>query len=142
MRPVLEAHNQARARHCAPPLVWSAALAKVAQKWVDGLVRRGCAFDHSGGAYGENLAGGTSGTLDAAAVVDMWYREKDRYDFRAGAFSMSTGHFTQLVWRGTTRVGCGTATCKGLDLWVCNYDPAGNVEGQYRENVLPASCKR
>ena len=130
MKAILEAHNQVRARHCAAPLAWSKKLAKVAQAWADSLARRGCAFDHSGGAYGENLAGGTSGTLDAAGVVDMWYRERKGYDFRGGGFSMNTGHFTQLVWRGTTHLGCGTVSCKGLDLWVCNYDPPGNFVGE------------
>jgi hypothetical protein len=46
-----------------------------------------------------------------------------------------------VVWRGTERVGCGTATCNGLDLFVCNYDPPGNVQGQYRQNVAPTSCR-
>ena len=58
-----------------------------------------------------------------------------------GGFSMETGHFTQLVWKGTKSVGCGKATCNGLDIYVCNYDPAGNWERQYKQNVLPSSCK-
>jgi hypothetical protein len=29
-----------------------------------------------------------------------------------------------------------------MDIWVCEYDPPGNVQGQYRQNVLPASCQR
>jgi hypothetical protein len=53
---------------------------------------------------------------------------------------MDTGHFTQVVWRATTHVGCGTASCTGLVLWVCNYDPPGNVERGYRANVLPPGC--
>ena len=87
-----------------------------------------------------NLAAGTSGTLDAAAVVGMWTDEESAYDFRRGGFSMDTGHFTQVVWRDTREVGCGTASCKGLDIFVCNYDPPGNVEGGYRENVKPPGC--
>jgi len=46
------------------------------------------------------------------------------------------------VWRGTTEVGCGHSRCNGMDVWVCEYDPPGNWEGQYRENVLPVGCKR
>jgi len=138
---IVDAHNRYRAKHCAPPLVWSDKLAKVAQKWVDTLVKKGCAFEHSGSDYGENLAAGTAGAMSPDAVVDMWYREVDRYDFKHGGFSMDTGHFTQLVWKSTKRVGCGMRTCKGLDVWVCNYDPAGNWERQYRQNVLPTRCK-
>ncbi len=143
MKGMLSAHNAVRARHCAPPLTWSADLARVAQRWVDKLVAADCAFDHSRGKYGENLAGATAGTLDAEGVVRMWYEEKEKYDFRKGAFSMETGHFTQVVWAATRRVGCATATCKrGLQLWVCNYDPAGNVHTMFGDNVKPAGCRR
>jgi uncharacterized protein YkwD len=138
---LLAAHNRVRAKHCAAPLAWSDELAAVAQKWADHLRDAGCAFEHSRTDYGENLAAGTEGTLDADGVVGMWYGEIDKYDFRRGGFSMETGHFTQVVWRATSRVGCGTSQCNGMTIWVCNYDPAGNVEGEYKENVRPRGCK-
>jgi hypothetical protein len=43
---------------------------------------------------------------------------------------------------GTSHLGCGAASCKGMRIWVCQYDPPGNVDGEYRANVLPASCRR
>lgn len=138
----VDAHNRLRARHCAAPLAWSAKLADVAQRWANTLRDRGCMFGHSGGSFGENLAAGTIGTLDPAAVVQMWYDEIAHYRFPDGGFSMKTGHFTQVVWRGSRRVGCGHSQCKGMDILVCEYDPAGNWEGQYRDNVLPTSCAR
>jgi hypothetical protein len=46
------------------------------------------------------------------------------------------------VWRSTKQVGCGHVQCQGNDIYVCNYDPPGNWEGRYRDEVLPASCKR
>jgi len=140
-RALVDAHNRVRAAHCAPPLRWSGKLAASAQKWANTLRDRGCALGHSGGPHGENLAAGTSGTLDASAVVGMWYDEVKHYAFRTGGFSMKTGHFTQVVWRATAEVGCGVSQCNGLDVWICQYDPPGNVEGQYRENVLPTSCR-
>ncbi len=138
---LVAAHNRYRAKHCAPPLRWSAKLAASAQAWADTIRARGCALGHSGGPHGENLAAGTSGMLDPAAVVGMWYDEIKKFSFRSGGFSMKTGHFTQVVWRGTREVGCGKSQCNGLDVWICQYDPPGNVEGQYRENVLPPGCK-
>jgi pathogenesis-related protein 1 len=139
---VVAAHNRVRAKHCAPPLAWSAEVARSAQAWANTIRDRGCALGHSGnGKYGENLAAGTSGMLDANAVVGMWYDELAKFNFRAGGFSMKTGHFTQVVWRGTSQVGCGKSQCNGLDVWICQYSPPGNVEGQYRENVLPLGCK-
>jgi len=74
-------------------------------------------------------------------IVAMWYGEGAHYDFKRGKFSMKTGHFTQVVWRDTRQVGCGMSQCNGLDVWICQYSPPGNVEGQYRENVLPIGCK-
>lgn len=138
----VDAHNKVRAQHCAAPLAWSPKLAQIAQRWANSLRDRGCRFEHSNGSTGENLAAGTIGSLPPEAVVQMWYDEIAHYKFPNGGFAMQTGHFTQVVWRGTAQVGCGHAQCKGMDLWVCEYDPPGNWEGQYRENVLPTSCKR
>ena len=136
----VDAHNRARKQHCARALTWSPQLAQVAQRWANSLRDKRCAFGHSGGKFGENLAAGTAGTLDPESVVKMWYDEVARYRFPNGGFSMQTGHFTQVVWRGTTQVGCGRSHCNDMDIFVCEYNPAGNWEGQYRENVLPVGC--
>lgn len=138
---LLAAHNRARAEHCAPALTWSPALAAVATAWAESLAAHDCGFEHSSSSYGENLAAGTASALDADAVVAMWVDEVAAYDFRRPGFGMNTGHFTQVVWRGTTQLGCGTATCNGMSLWVCNYDPAGNVEGDFPANVAAAGCR-
>jgi len=139
----VDAHNAARAKNCAPPLTWSPQIAKVAQAWADKLKAKGCVFGHSGSMkYGENLAAGTIGALDPKSTVDMWYDEIKLYKFPDGGFSMQTGHFTQLVWTTTRQVGCGQVQCKGNDIIVCNYDPPGNYEGEYRTHVLPTSCKK
>lgn len=138
-RELLDAHNRFRAHHCARPLVWSADLARTASDWAAALRDDNCAFQHSQTAYGENLAAGTS--LSGAAAVELWYREAGDYNYRKHGFSMATGHFTQLVWAATRAVGCGTARCQGMQLWVCHYDPPGNVLSLFPENVQPASCK-
>ena len=142
MQTLVDAHNAHRARHCAAPLAWSPTLAQAAQSWADALKAQGCKFGHKPrNPYGENLAAGTSGTLDGQAVADMWYDEVKLYKFPNGGFSMQTGHFTQVVWRQTTQIGCGVATCNGMDIWVCEYDPPGNVDTMYRQNVLPTGCR-
>jgi uncharacterized protein YkwD len=137
---MVDQHNAARARHCVAPLAWSPQLAAVAQKWANNLRDHDCAFEHSHGQYGENLAAGTTGYMDPVAVVAMWYGEIKDYSYDHPGFSMTTGHFTQVVWKGTTQVGCGMSQCKGMDVWVCEYDPPGNWEGQYPDNV-PKPCK-
>ncbi|MET0410888.1 MAG: CAP domain-containing protein [Polyangiaceae bacterium] len=50
--------------------------------------------------------------------------------------STGCGHYTQLVWANTRQVGCGYSTCTTEDdflfeVWVCNYDPPGNVISQF-----------
>ena len=52
---------------------------------------------------------------------------------------MSTGHFTQLVWKSTTDIGCGLAIIKNKVYGVTNYFPPGNYIGSsnFRKNVLP-----
>ena len=133
----LTAHNQSRAQHCVPPLAWSDQLAATAQSWANR-----CAFEHSSNGLGENLAIGTTGAFPPASQVRSWYNEINDYDFANGQSrtGQAVGHFTQVVWRSTTQVGCGVATCGGQDLLVCNYSPAGNFGGQYVQNV-PQRCR-
>ncbi|MCW5801864.1 MAG: hypothetical protein KIT31_05710 [Deltaproteobacteria bacterium] len=138
---LLDAHNRVRAQHCAAPLVWSPRLASVAQSWANQLRDKGCSFGHSNGKFGENLAAGTTGSIDGRSVLQMWYDEVRDYNFERGAFSMKTGHFTQVVWRGSTQLGCAMSQCNGNDIWVCNYDPPGNYQGEFQKNVLPTGCR-
>ena len=74
-------------------------------------------------------------------AVDGWGDERTKYDFKHGAFSEATGHFTQLVWKASTSVGCARMDCEGkggtAQGWfvVCEYWPAGNVEGEFGAEV-------
>ena len=134
-------HNRVREEHCAPPLVWSSEMARRAQWWADALAADGCGFEHSS-FYGENMARGIAGVHDdPEEIIDLWYREISDYDFARGGFARSTGHFTQMVWLTSQRLGCGTSTCKGRRIWVCHYDPAGNVLGQFAANVRRRPCR-
>ena len=67
--------------------------------------------------------------MDAAKA---WEEEKPLY--KGGELTKANwkpaGHYTQMVWRDTTRLGCGEAQCKGMLMVVCNYDPPGNYIGQ------------
>ena len=48
---------------------------------------------------------------------------------------MATGHFTAMVWRATTELGCALGSCPGQRLWVCQYNPPGNMMGAFPANV-------
>lgn len=68
----------------------------------------------------------------------MWYDEVSLYNFASGGFSGATGHFTQLVWKSTTEVGCGISISRDSKIYaVSQYTPPGNVQGRFKENVLP-----
>ena len=64
----------------------------------------------------------------------MWIDEKVNFvngvmpDIsRTGQWS-DTGHYSQMIWSGTTRIGCATAgSSNSLSYLVCRYAPAGNV---------------
>ena len=76
------------------------------------------------------------------------YSEKENWDYKTGDAKQEckrnpychVGHFTQVVWKGSVKLGIGKATGK-VDDWFCTwvvgrYSPVGNVQGQYRNNVL------
>lgn len=142
-------HNQVRAMvQTSPalePLTWDADLAATAAAWVAecrdqdapvGLV------DHNpdrsvGHPYyvGENVFAST-GRATARAAVDSWADERNNYDYSANACpggDQVCGHYTQLVWRSTRKVGCALGNCPGITFSstiVCDYGPGGNVSGQ------------
>jgi len=127
---VLQRHNMYRCMHGVPPLSWSADLAQIAQKYADSQPgHKHSQWAHSHG-LGENLYWWSP--MNPVKGVDFWYDEiKRTNDGKVSAFSSGTGHYTQLVWRSTTEVGCGQKD----GLLVCNYKPAGNMAGEFSSNV-------
>ncbi|EEU39077.1 uncharacterized protein NECHADRAFT_70256 [Fusarium vanettenii 77-13-4] len=128
---VLNSTDFYRAEHNASSLEWNRTLEDFATDYLDD--NDDCEFEHSGGPYGENLAIGYGNTT---ASIEAWGDEREDYDFDKPKFSKATGHFSQLVWKDTTDVGCGRKLCgdRGWFL-VCEYWPRGNVIGQFTDQV-------
>ena len=136
---ILAAHNRERLDLGLEPLSWNPALAQSAQQWADYLASTG-RFEHAPenpyAPEGENLWAGTKGYFAPEAMVDAWIREK-RF-FRPGVFPDNSttgrvedvGHYTQLIWRATTEVGCAEAASADEDILVCRYTEAGNYKGE------------
>ena len=96
-----------------------------------------------GGGYGQNIAAGVAADNITAIITNLFYNgEVGWYDGLYGQAqpSMSNfdhwGHFSQIVWKGTTQVGCYTKDCSGQGLantggnvspyfTVCNYKSPG-----------------
>ena len=111
----LSSHNEYRAQHGTPPLVWSHALAAVAQEWANSLANRNV-FEHDLNyldlaKQGENLAftlfnttkcmnAGQLNCIKCSRIVKDWYSQIKDYDFINGRSREGpTNIFTQ-VWFG------------------------------------------
>jgi uncharacterized protein YkwD len=127
----LAKHNAYRQLHQdTGPLTWDSRLAQDAQSWANR-----CVWGHSTNDLGENLA---KGTTDIDTAVSLWYNEINSYDYNNPGFALNTGHFTQVVWKGTKSVGCAVQHCPNLEnlpIIVCNYSPAGTWRNSFRAHV-------
>ncbi|KXK04782.1 MAG: Cysteine-rich secretory protein family protein [Acidobacteria bacterium OLB17] len=127
---ILADQNKARAALGLVPLKWDCGLASFAQTWANaGRFRHRDAPD-----VGENLFVSSNASEPIASVVPDWLDEKPNYDTATGECKPDTvcTHYSQIMWRKTTLVGCGinrSIEGKWRVLVVCNYSPAGNTGG-------------
>ncbi|XP_021755381.1 pathogenesis-related protein 1-like [Chenopodium quinoa] len=129
----LKVQNDARNVVGVPPLSWDNRLAAYAQWWANQR-RYDCALQHSRGPYGENIFWGSGGSdWSPAFAAQYWVDEKKWYDYNTNscAYGKDCGHYTQIVWKSSTRVGCAKVVCyNGRGVFItCNYDPPGNYIG-------------
>lgn len=135
---VVDAHNAARRAAGQQPIEWDDALGKQAARYAFQLALSN-RFAHSDyrvrNGAGENLWMGTRGAFSVNSMIGDWLSEGR--SFRAGVFPVvsrtgnwrDVGHYTQIVWPATRKVGCALATNASADYLVCHYWPAGNVQG-------------
>jgi len=130
---ILERHNYWRVDvGVNKKLEWSNEMADLAADWAREL-KKNCGFEHRpDNNFGENLFKGTIGFYNAKDVVDAWAGEKAHYNYSKNKCKSGKvcGHYTQIVWKTTQKVGCAKIQCDGFDVWVCNYDPPGNWVGE------------
>lgn len=146
-REALVCHNQYRARHGVCMLQIDRELCTHAQDYADTLATQDT-FQHSNDpVYGENLYWSWSSDpaweLHGEEAVHSWYQERRGYCYDKEPQDTESGHFTQLVWAQSHRLGVGLAksATTGKYITVMKYHPPGNYLGKYRENVFrPANC--
>jgi len=136
---ILAAHNAVRARAGVAPLAWDPTLGQAAAIYATQLALTN-SFHHSDRSArrgtGENLWMGTHGAFSFDAMVGTWASER-RY-FKPGVFPAvsrsgrweDVGHYTQMIWPTTTRIGCAVASNAANDFLVCRYASAGNIDGR------------
>jgi hypothetical protein len=136
---LLAAHNRERARVGAAPLRWDATLAAAAASYGPALERMG-RLQHSPRSVRpgqrENLWMGSRGAFSPEQMVGNWIAEKAYYRHgpfpnvsRTGNWS-DVAHYTQVVWKGTTHVGCAIHPAQRWDYLICRYSPPGNIDGR------------
>jgi hypothetical protein len=83
------------------------------------------------------------GDLNGDEVVDKWYEEVGNYSFARPGFQSNTGHFSQVVWKGSRELGVGKATGHdGKVFVVARYRPPGNNLRTFDENISPAKVRK
>lgn len=139
----LQLHNCARKTvvpAAAPPLPllsWSAPIAQTAKIHADR-----CVYGHGDDAgLGQNIyASAPQGEAQTNAATS-WLSEQSSYNYAANSCgSPECGHYTQIVWRDTTQLGCAQTQCSSgspfgskFPNWtfiVCDYSPPGNYSGE------------
>jgi pathogenesis-related protein 1 len=130
----VDLHNRARTTVGVGPVVWDSTVAKYARDYA--AKRSGdCLLKHSdGGPYGENLFWGSGTSWTAAHAVKGWVDEKQNYHRSTNTCDSGKvcGHYTQVVWRKSTRIGCARVICaanRGVFI-ICSYSPPGNIRGE------------
>ncbi|HSY38219.1 MAG TPA: CAP domain-containing protein [Polyangia bacterium] len=145
------AHNAARSgplnptpNPALPPVSWDPILANSAYNYTalcqgaSGLLshnaNRSTDYQALGGSgyVGENIYATTANTVAPADAVNDWMTEAPQFSYAADDIG-DGGHYAQVVWRASIRIGCDIVNCPNLtyhDSVLCDYSPGGNITGQ------------
>ena len=146
----VDAHNQARSGPLTPPpspplppVSWDAILADSVYNYAImcqgamGLLShnadRTADYQALGGSgyVGENIYGASGRAATPADAVTLWMSEAPDYDYATN--TGNAGHYTQVVWRDSVRIGCAIVDCPALtyhNTVICDYAPGGNISGE------------
>ena len=156
---LLAQHNKYRKMHNAPDLVLDNELIKLALDYAAALAYKSDVYttypsgnkNKNRERLGENIFSCNSVLktkpcydITSAKPVDEWYNEINNYNFTKPGFTIDSSHFSQIIWKETTKIGCGAALKDDDELTykvVCYYYKAGNIlnPDKFKENVLEYS---
>ncbi|KAM6216428.1 glioma pathogenesis-related protein 1-like [Rhynchocyon petersi] len=139
-------------------MTWDPALAQIAKKWAST-----CQFKHNTQlasrnrlhpnftSLGENIWSGSVSIFSVPSAITNWYNEYKYYDFETQTCQKVCGHYTQVVWADSYKVGCAVQFChtvSGLSFtnaahFICNYGPAGNYPTwPYKRGATCSACDK
>ncbi|KAI3364222.1 hypothetical protein L3Q82_011022 [Scortum barcoo] len=108
---------------------WSDEAAANAQRWANT-----CSMKHSP-ASSREISKPVHGQLREntwSNAIQSWYDEVKDWRYGVGAINGGViGHYTQVVWYRSNKVGCGMAYCPNSQykyFYVCQYCPPGNYQ--------------
>ncbi|NXU58643.1 GRPL2 protein, partial [Turnix velox] len=154
-------HNDLRSKVQPPAsnmnyMSWDAALARTARAWANK-----CIFRHNiyltkkhhchpnFTSIGENIWVGNCQLFHVTDAIKSWHDEVRFYTFAVHKCTASCGHYTQVVWDASYKVGCAVTLCKEVAgiknaaIFVCNYSPSGNLPRQpYIEGEPCSNCAK
>ncbi|XP_041833860.1 GLIPR1-like protein 1 [Melanotaenia boesemani] len=159
-------HNMARTSVDPPAsdmlyMTWDEGLAITARAWA-----RHCTFKHNiylkdvrrvhptFSSVGENIwTGYPPSSFNVSRAIRGWVNETQYYDYEKNSCTNVCGHYTQVVWASSYKVGCAVQLCsKGVThftdregaIFVCNYATAGNINRRrpyQSQGVACSGCK-
>ncbi|NWW12493.1 GLIP1 protein, partial [Oreocharis arfaki] len=157
----VQTHNRFRSEVDPPAsnmlyMSWDPDLAKTAKAWA-----KKCLFKHNihikerGKTHprfrgiGENIWTGSSSAFTVEGAITAWYNEVDLYTYDTNRCSKVCGHYTQVVWATSYKVGCAVHFCpkvayisiRNAALFICNYGPPGNYPAHpYKTGEACSEC--
>ncbi|XP_071891141.1 glioma pathogenesis-related protein 1-like [Anas platyrhynchos] len=158
----VSAHNNFRSKTNPPAsnmfrMTWDPDLAKTAKAWA-----KRCQFKHNMylrepgqthprfASVGENIWTGSFSIFSVKEAITSWYNEVKDYNYTTNSCRRVCGHYTQIVWARSYKVGCAVHFCptvqyfsgKNAALFICNYGPAGNYGWHpYETGAACSKCK-
>ncbi|XP_070803434.1 glioma pathogenesis-related protein 1-like [Pituophis catenifer annectens] len=157
----IRVHNRFRSSVDPPAsnmkrMSWDHDLAKTAFGWANM-----CQFNHNpdlkspGKAHpnftivGENIWTGTIWVFNVTSALTSWYNEVKDYNYATRSCKHVCGHYTQMVWAETYKVGCAVHFCpivqgfhgSNAAHFICDYGPGGNYpRWPYKSGVTCSEC--
>ncbi|KAM7328159.1 hypothetical protein ACRRTK_012251 [Alexandromys fortis] len=158
----VQIHNQNRSRVNPTArnmlyMSWDSDLARIAKSWA-----KVCRFEHNPRlksrlhpnftTVGENIWTGSLSLFSVSSAISSWYNEVKYYDFRTRRCTGVCGHYTQVVWADSYKVGCAVQFCPRVGNFeklsngahfICNYGPAGNYPTwPYKQGTTCSDCPK